>query len=427
MIQKLIGKLRSVGKEGLFHIFGSGAFSKIGGMISSVIVIRNLPKAAYGGFVDADNLYSYLATFIGLGMHNAVMQYCSEKITEEKRNAIYGFSLKTGMLGNIVLALVILALAALQRQNGNAVVAEYLAMMCGLPFITYINHYFQIVLRVKLKNADYARTNMVYVTAHVGGNILMTILWGVPGLIISQYLAHGAAALRSAYILNQDDLFRGMASTPERLERSQKKEYLNYALVYTLTAFASSVLVLLDVTCLGIVLGDAEILADYKVAATIPTACAFIPSSLTIFFYPKMVRAFSESRLDGRRSVLQLAMVYLLVNGFVCICLELFAPLIVWLIFGQKYMNVIPIFRILSVNYLFASLRNLTSHVFAVLKKVKANLVFSVLSGVLNICLNLLLIPLYGSNGAAFATLTVTCFILLLNAVYLWRYLKPEA
>ena len=107
MIQKVLNKLRSLGREGLFHIFGSGAFAKIGGLISSVVVIRDLPKAAYGSFVDAHNLFSYLAAFVGLGMHNAVMQYCSEKITDDKCNAIYGYSFKTGMLGNFLLTAVI--------------------------------------------------------------------------------------------------------------------------------------------------------------------------------------------------------------------------------------------------------------------------------------------------------------------------------
>ena len=426
MIQKLLKKLRGMGKEGLFHIFGSGAFAKIGGLISSVVVIRGLPKAAYGSFVDANNLYSYLAAFIGLGLHNAVMQYCSENISDDRRHAIYGYSLKSGMLGNFLLTAAVLGLSLWKGAMGQTTEANYLLMMCGLPFITYLDHYFQIILRVKLKNADYAKTNMVYVIFHVGGNIVMTLLWGVPGLIFSMYLAHGIASLRSAWVLNRDGLFAGIRTTPVRLERKDHREYLNYALVYALTTFASAVLVLLDVTCLGLVLGEAEILADYKVAATIPSACLFIPGSLTIYFYPKMVKAFSESRSTGAAQLKNLVKIYLGVNGFITLGMLVAAPLVIWLIFGDKYANVVPIFRILSVNYLAASMRNLTSHVFAVLKKVKANLVFSILSGVLNIGLNLLLIPRLGSPGAAYATLTVTCFILMLNGIYLKRYLKES-
>ena len=424
MIQKLKTRLRTLGKEGLFHIFGSGAFAKIGGLISSVVVIRDLPKAAYGSFVDAYNLFSYLVAFVGLGMHNAVMQYCSEKITDDRRNAIYGYSFQTGMAGNFLLTVVILAMAWWKKLAGQDTVAFYLTAMCGLPFLTYLDHYLQIILRVRLENTQYARTNMVYVTVHVGGNILMTLIWGVPGLIASMYVAHGAAAVRSAVVLGKQGLFREIHNTPERLTRSNRREYLNYALVYALTGFATSVLVLLDVTCLGLVLKDAAILADYKVAATIPSACVFIPSSLTIFFYPKLVRAFSESKEAGRQQFSGLTKVYFAVNGAILAGLLVMAPLIVWIVFGDKYMNTVDLFRILSVNYLAVAMRNLTSHTFAVLKKVKANLVFSILSGVLNVALNLALIPKFGSLGAAYATLTVSCFILALNFVYLRRYLK---
>lgn len=423
MIQKALNKLRSLGKEGLFHIFGSGAFAKIGGLISSVVVIRDLPKAAYGSFVNAHNLFSYLTAFVGLGMHNAVMQYCSEKITDDKRNAIYGYSFKTGMLGNFLLTCVILAMAYWKHISGQDTVALYLTAMCGLPFLTYLDHYLQIVLRVRLENAQYARTNMIYVTVHVGGNIVMTLLWGVPGLIASLYLAHGAAAVRSAFVLGKQGLFRQIRNTPERLTRSNHREYLNYALVYALTGFATSVLVLLDVTCLGLVMKDAAVLADYKVAATIPSACAFIPSSLTIFFYPKLVRAFDDSKAEGKRQFNQLTKTYLLLNGAVTVGLLVMAPVIVWIVFGQKYMNTVDLFRILSLNYLAVAMRNLTSHTFAVLKKVKANLVFSILSGLLNVGLNLVLIPKFGSQGAAYATLIVSCFILALNYVYLNKYL----
>ena len=146
MIQKLLKKLRGMGKEGLFHIFGSGAFAKIGGLISSVVVIRGLPKAAYGSFVDANNLYSYLAAFIGLGLHNAVMQYCSENISDDRRHAIYGYSLKSGMLGNFLLTAAVLGLSLWKGAMGQTTEANYLLMMCGLPFITYLDHYFQIIL-----------------------------------------------------------------------------------------------------------------------------------------------------------------------------------------------------------------------------------------------------------------------------------------
>ena len=73
MIKQLIEKIRSFGKEGLFHIFGSKMVAQVGGLISSVIVIRHLEKVDYGSYVDAVNLYSYPAVFMGLGMTNVII------------------------------------------------------------------------------------------------------------------------------------------------------------------------------------------------------------------------------------------------------------------------------------------------------------------------------------------------------------------
>lgn len=424
MIKKFWNKVKQFAKEGLFHIFGSGVLAKVGGMISSVVVVRNLPKAEYGSYVDAENLYAYIAIFIGLGISSAIVQYCSERITDSRRNAIYRYSLKMGTIGNFLLLPLILGLAALKYMGGDVVEAKYLALLSCLPFFAYADQYLQLVLRVKLNNTAFARSNMLYTVVHVGGNIVMTLLWGVPGLIVSQYVAHAAAALHSMWVLKKDHFFADLASASQRLERNVRREYLSYSLVCAVTNFASTALVLLDVTCLSLVVSDASVLADYKVASTVPAALMFVPKSLMTFFYPKLVHAFSDGKKQGFREVFQLTKVYLLVNGAIFVCLMVFAPLIIWILYGEAYMNVVPIFQILSANYFVYSIRNITGNTIAVLKRVKVNLVFAVVSGVLNVGLNMLLIPVLGSVGAAVATTVVTCVIVLMNILYLWRYYR---
>ena len=193
-----------------------------------------------------------------------------------------------------------------------------------------------------------------------------------------------------------------------------------------MTNFASTALVLLDVTCLSIVLGDTEVLADYKVASTVPMALAFVPKNLATFYYPKLVQAFSDGKKRGFSELKQMGKLSAMINGGIFVGLILFAPLIVWILYGDRYMNVVPIFRILSINYLMDAARNITGNTIAVLRKVKINLAFSVLSGVLKIGLNVWLITSRGSVGAALATLAVTICIVVLNTAYLWRYYKKS-
>ena len=426
MIKQFIEKLRNYAKEGLFHIFGSKMVAQIGGLISSVVVIRHLEKVDYGSYVDAVNLYSYPAVFMGLGMTNVIIQYCSEKVTEERRNAIYRHALLRGNAANILVALIAAALAFWQYYTGEPKTAVYLLLMCGLPFINYADSYAQTVLRVKGKNQVFANANTIYSIVLLVGNIALTKLFDVPGLVYSRYVAYFVATVICMRALWNERFFGKVMSTKERLEASDRRQINNYAFVCAITNFTSTVLTLLDVTCLDLVLKDPTVLADYHVASVIPTACTFVPSCLMVFFYPKLVAAISDGKEAGRKYLFQLAKVYAVVNGIVCLGIAVCAPLLIWIVYGEKYMNVIGLMQILNLNYLAYCVRNLMGNAIAAIKKVKMNLLFATVSGVLNIALNLLLIPWLGAAGAAVATLIVTLTVAAMDCTYVLRYFKKE-
>jgi len=82
--------------------------------------------------------------------------------------------------------------------------------------------------------------------------------------------------------------------------------------------------------------------------------------------------------------------------------------------------------QILNVNYLASCVRSLMGNAIAAIKKVKMNLLFAAVSGVLNICLNLLLIPWLGASGAAIATLIVTLTVAAMDCTYVLHYFRKE-
>ena len=104
MVKRICNQLRNAAKNGLFHIFGSGVLAQVLGLVSAVVVVRALPKADYGYYTLANNLYSYLAIFVGLGMGSAALQFCSEQVSESRKNAVYAFALTRGSVCNLILA-----------------------------------------------------------------------------------------------------------------------------------------------------------------------------------------------------------------------------------------------------------------------------------------------------------------------------------
>ena len=426
MIKNLIEKIRTYAKEGLFHIFGSKMVAQVAGLISSVVVIRHLEKLDYGSYVNAVNLYTYPAMFAGLGMSNVIIQYCSEKISDGRKNAIYRHALWGGNLANAAVAVAIAVMAFWRYSIGDPKTAFYLLLMCGLPFINYADSYAQTVLRVKGKNQVFANANTIYSVVLLVGNVALTKLFDVPGLVYSRYVAYFVATVICMRALWQEKFFGKVMSTKERLAPPERRQINNYAFICAITNFTSTVLTLLDVTCLDMVMHDPTVLADYHVAAVIPNACAFVPSCLMVFFYPKLVAAISDGKEAGKRYLFQLAKIYAVVNGIVFLGIAICAPVLIWIVYGEKYMNVIGLMQILNVNYLASCIRNLMGNTIAAIKKVKMNLLFAVVSGVLNIVLNILLIPWLGAAGAAIATVIVTLSVAAMDCTYVLRYFRKE-
>ena len=414
-------------KGGLFHIFGSSVIVNVCHLLSSVLVVRFLPKLQYGNYVSANNLYSYLTVFIGMGFANAIIQYCSEQISLEKKNSVYRFTFANGFIFNFVLTVIMVVASLIKAHSGNAETAKYLLLMCGYPFTSYVLTFFQSVLRIKLKNKSYATVNMISTVTQLVGNISFTYFFGVEGFIVSCYIAQIISACAAGVFLKKENFFIEVKSYNEKISQSYKFEIARYAFVTALTNFSSNVLVLLDVTCLDLIFSDSVVLADYHVAAVIPNACLFIPSGLIIYYYPQMVAARSAGWQEFKEYTKKLAKIFIGVSFVVTVIGFAFAPLAIKIVYGEKYMSAVPIMRVLMLNFFAtASLRKLLGNIIAVLKRVEINLINSILSGIINIVLNIVLIKWIGVIGAAISTLTVTVFITLLEIVFLYNEDKKQ-
>ena len=409
---------------GLAYIFGSSVIAQVCRLVSSIVVIRHLPKEEYGLFAGADNIYSYLSVFVGLGLVNSVLQFCSEKRTEEFKNGVYWYALTRGAVFNIGVSIVVFGLALYNESRGDRQISNYLHLMCGYPFTAFFLNFSQTALRVRQKNREYAYTNILLSVLTVLGNITFTCVWGISGLICSKYVADVGALAFSGWQLKKDDFFKRVTSRV-RLPHNDKKSILSYGAVGAVTNFTSSMLVLLDVSCLNLVLSSSEVLADYKVAATIPSAMVFVPSCLITYGFPQIVSSFSEGTSAFLKKVKEQTKIFAVLAFVIALGLFLFAPVIIYVLYGEKYLNVVPIFRVLSLNFfVYAGFRYLFGNVIAAMRKPKINLLHTIAAGILNVVLNVVLIQRYGSIGAAVATTCVTVFVLMLEIAYLYWYFK---
>lgn len=172
-----------------------------------------------------------------------------------------------------------------------------------------------------------------------------------------------------------------------------------------------------DIIFLKYIWGN-EVAGIYNVAFVIMAAVYMFPSVVyQKFLIPKIHRWANHER-EMFRKVFRTGNIIMFVLGLVAMVLTwLLAPWAVGVLFGEQYLEAVFVLRILA---LAAPIRFLATSVGSTLvtqEHMRRKVRYMGTTAVLNILLNALLIPLYGLEGAAIAT--VSCELCLL-IIYIW-------
>lgn len=417
----MLDKIKKLMQTGFFYIFCGSVFNKIITFSSSIVIVHILTKYEYGTFTYAWNIYSFVILANGLGLSQGALQFGSENWQSGKCEDIFSYSLRKGVIFDLIISLIMLLMAIVCPMKIRGV-KPLLAMMCMLPIVQYIFDLFMVYLRVKRDNKLFARLSVVSTILIFLFSVVGSYIFREKGLIIGRYLAWIVIIIASILLI--DSKFWKRQSEIDNLI---KTSLIKVSTISMINNGISQLLYLLDILILGIVLPNEETLANYKVATTIPTALLFIPSAIVTYIYPY----FAAHSNDTKWCLVHYRKLFFAnctVNLIITLGLFLFAPQIISVAFGSQYLDAVPVFRLLSLSYFFSSnFRIISSNLLVMIKKLKFNLIEAILSGIVNIIADYFFIKWYGSVGAAVATIIVVCFSGFLSTAYLlFTYKKGE-
>ena len=416
LIFSLFNKLKN---GGFMHLVGSSVINKVLTFCSSIILVRLIPKADYGVYSNANNILSFFILLEGFGMATALLQFGCTNTGEKKKN-VWSFCFNFAMAFQLVLcvAIAITGKFATFKIEGTG---EMLLLMSFLPLLRLISELQRVYMRTDMMNKQYAFTNNFSTATTVIFSIILSYFFLVNGMIAAQYISAFATVL---FILFRYKI--KLPSPKNNLEKKEKVELVKFATIATINNSTASVMSLLGTFILGIVIGESEVTASYKVATTIPTALTFIPTCIMTYIYPYFAKQSDNAKwcIKNFKKVLILfgafnvALVGTMIIG---------ADIIVPLVFGEQYIDAIPAFRILCLNYiLHSTLRTIPGQLLVTQKKLKFNTFVGVSSGLLGTLFNILLVPSYSSTGSALATLLVTCIFAVITPIYLYNVYRKK-
>ena len=407
-------KLTILIRTGFFHIFGSSVINKIIAFMSSIILVRILTKQEYGVFTYAWNIYSIVLLFNGMGTDSGVLQLASEKNEDTNfadRTSNYGT--RFGIRFNVILMIVLLSIGLFVPLKIEGA-GRLLCFLCLMPIPQLLYQMTTIYMRSQKQNREFARltvfnTALLFISS-------ATMAWGFReiGLIMGYYIAYF-----TSYIVGYVVYHISILNHSQHFGKKDRYDLLKISFISMLNNGLSQAMYLLDIFMLGIANPQEIMLASYKVATMIPTALTFIPTALITYLYPY----FAEHRNNGTWCLQAYKKVLLGLSGtnfIIAIVLFLEAPLIIQLFFGAQYLDAVPVFRILSLNYFISgTFRIISGNLLVTQRKLTFNFFVAVVSSIANVIADYLFIQWWGSLGAAMATVLVVVISSILSTGYL--------
>lgn len=424
-IELLKLQLRNLWSKGALHILFGNFLSKFVGLFGSIFLVRILPKDSYGVLTYIENIYGYVFVLAGMGLGNSVLRFVVLAKDRSKELAYYKYALNKGSLFNVILIFLASLISYYYPHQPQFKEAKWLliAILAVLPFQFAIDVNI-FTFRAKFDNKRYAVAAFVSSATLVVGNYFGALLLGINGVVLAKIIVNFLLGILFTFFINKT-YFRN--TCPSEIDYSERKKINSYSIQYMITNGIWTIFMLNDIFLLGLLNGDPSIIADYKVAYVLPGNLAIISSSIGIFVAPYFVRKENDYSWIRKNYLKVLGTTSLLI-GIAVLGIIIFSNQIITLLYGEEYLNIIPVMRLLLIAaFINSGLRFTTANLLAAMGQIKYNMVISIIGIVIQVIVNFQVIPTYGVKGVAYTSIIVYALMtIMLFVVFANKYIFSE-
>jgi polysaccharide transporter, PST family len=372
------------------------------GIFVGVWVARYLGPEQYGLLSYSVAFASLFSALASLGLDGIVVRDITDN--PHRRGATLGTALLVKLLGGALTLSLSLGAILLIRPKDPVLHWMVGLIAAGAVFqsVDAIDLWFQS--QVSSRFTVFAK-NSAFVAVSIGKIPLLCLqapLLAFAGANLAEVILGSAGLLIAYYACGQS--FRTW-----RFERALARELLQASWPLILSSIAIIIYMRIDQVMLGEMVGDRAV-GIYSAATRISELWYFIPTAIVSSIFPSII----ESKKSGEGAYYgQIQTMFDLVTAlalFIIIPVSLFSGTLVRLLYTDAYASAGPILavHIWSALFVFVGVAQSSWHVAEGLTKLS---LWKTLGGaVINVVLNLLLLPRYAGLGAAIATLIAYAF-----------------
>lgn len=415
-------KLLSLKNNGFFHILIGNTLTKMLAFLSSVVIVRLVSKESFAHLAFTDNIYMYISIFAGIGMANALLKFIPNATSVSEEKAYLIFSIKWGTMFQIIIAFLILIYSKVFTfpfDNVDTLIQLMIFYPIFIHIFSSITNYF----RAKIMNKRFLLISVSQAFLILISSFIFVKTYGVMGVIYARYLSIVFILIICVFLIK--NLLFNKDLSYFRLNKLEKKSFILISISMLLANFFSMIIPLNEMSLVSSLLNDEIIVANYKVAVLIPSQLTFITSSVVVYFFPIIVKMKKNSDIwKFSKSIAFYTFLLILAMTLFGIA---FTPLIIKILYGQDYLDALPLFYIFWVVYFLNSgFRMIALNILPAIGAVRFNAIISIVSSIMHFVISLVLISKFGIYGTAIGTAIVYIISGVIFWVYIYKFLHKE-
>lgn len=393
------------------QIAGKVVLSVIGLFVITQLC-RYLSVDAFGSYTLAFSIVGFFCPLVDMGMNTIAVREISQ-------GRASGASLLTGILliklALTVVSIIIIVLVCLAMDYPPEV--RLMTIMASLTLVSTMLGTFEIYLIVLQKMYILVVSQVVSNLVLLGAVIYMIKSGSLLQVIILTQVACAALTYLIIIIaIHREIVFKKPDVT---MMLPFGKSSMQQGVSSIIVSYFNSI----DMVIISKLVGTGAV-AYYGAAYRIVGLMIFVPHAVMMSLYPILLHFKSKNDQDFNLVFRFSFYILMLVAIPTATWITLYADPLIRFIYTGKYEHAVPALQILVWSGVFTFASFLAGYTIIIIHRQWFGIYVSLAALVVNVILNLLLIPLYGIKAAAIVTVITECCVSVMLYLYLYMYEK---
>ena len=364
--------------------------------IISILTTRYLGPNNLGSITYVQSYVTIFTAIINLGINGVIInEFIKDKKSEGK---ILGTSIVIRLFLGIISSIVFLPILNLIEKSDSTSIKIAILLAIQFPFLCLdtIQYWYQSKLKSKYPIIIQTSAYIIVSTFKI---ILIIMKASVEWFAFA--ISLDVILLGIFYII----LYKRHQTQKLEFSKEIMKRMIKKCMPFVLSSLMVVIYGQMDKVMIKLLLSNKTAVGLYSIALTVANLIAFLPNAILESARPIILESKQKSEdLFHKRFCQSSALVF-----WICILYSLvitvFSKLILQILYGNQFLDASACLKIVVWYTAFSYIGSAKSIWLIANNKNKYVFIFSAMGALINLVLNYCMIPKYGINGAAFATL----------------------